>query len=290
VSLAAVLYFEFVGMYILLLWAVYLPFRGGQLYNGPFFCMAIGAYIAAYTAKVLHWPTGLSLFVALISGAGVGFLLSLAFSQTTGLVTATASLALIFVIQAVIRNIEFLGGPNGMWNIPKMPYLPVVIWVGVLLVGALIYRIDRSRIGRALEAMRTDPALAGSLGVNSRWLSVFVMTVSSAIGSLSGVFCAFAINAVTVDTFGFTLLLSTMAMLFIGGRYTMWGVVISVPVLWGIPQVAPPWLAPYMNIIYGALLVAVLAVRPEGIVSREMTQNLKNRVGNLLRRINRIPG
>lgn len=282
-SLAVIVYFEFVGIYILLLWAMYLPFRGGQLYNGPFYCMAIGAYTAGYAARDLHWPTGLALLLALILGAIAGFLPSLAFSRTTGIVTATASMALIFIIQAVIRNIDFLGDGQGFWSIPKMGHLPMVIWGCVLLVGLLVYRIDSSRIGRALEAMRTDTSLASTLGMNSPWISVFVMTVASVIGALAGVFYAFTIRALTADSFGFTLLLNTMAMLFIGGRYTMWGGFISAPILWGLPTWAPSLVAPYMNMFIGVLLVITLMVRPEGLVSREMMHRLKIRVGSWLR-------
>ncbi|MEJ2739260.1 MAG: hypothetical protein P8105_05450 [Dehalococcoidia bacterium] len=114
-SSAVIIYFDFVGIYILLVWAMYLPFRGGQLYNGPFYCMAIGAYTAAYAARDLEWPIGLALLLALVIGAIAGFLPAMAFSRTTGIVTAASSLALIFIIQAIIRNIEFLGGGQGFW-------------------------------------------------------------------------------------------------------------------------------------------------------------------------------
>jgi branched-chain amino acid transport system permease protein len=281
--LAVIVYLEFVGIYILLVWAIYLPFRGGQLYNGPFYCMAIGAYTAGYAARDLNWPTGLALLLALVVGAIAGFLPSLAFSRTTGIVTAAASLALIFIIQAIIRNAEFVGGGQGMWSIPKMEYLPIIIWVSVLLIGLFIYRIESSRLGRALEAMRTDPDLAKTLGMNIPWISVFVMTIASVIGALAGVFYTFTIRALTADSFGFALLLNTMAMLFIGGRYTMWGGLISAPILWGLPTWAPPLVAPYINIIIGALLVIVLVLRPEGFVSRELIQSLKGQVVSRLR-------
>ncbi len=283
-SLSSIVYFNFVGIYILMVWAMYLPFRGGQLYNGPFYCMAIGAYTAAYAARDLDWPTGLALLLALFIGAVAGFLPSLAFSRTTGIVTAAASLSLIFIIQAVIRNAEFVGAGRGMWSIPRMEYLPLVIWIFVLLVGMFIFRIDNSRIGRALEAMRTDPDLASSLGMNIPWISVFAMTIASVIGALAGVFYAFTIRSLTADSFGFTLLLNTMAMLFIGGRYTMWGGLISAPILWGLPLWAPSLLAPYINMVIGVLLVITLVVRPEGIVTREIIQGLKLQVVSLLRK------
>jgi branched-chain amino acid transport system permease protein len=287
-SSAVIVYFAFVGIYILLVWAMYLPFRGGQLYNGPFYCMAIGAYAAAYAARDMHWPVGLAVLLALVLGAIAGFLPSLAFSRTTGIVTAIASMALIYIIQAILRNTDFIGAARGYWSIPRMDFLPIVTWGCVLLVGLFIYRIDSSRIGRALEAMRTDPALAGALGMNSPLISIFAMTVASAVGGLAGALYAFTIRALTPESFGFTLLLNTMAMLFIGGRYTMWGGIISVPVLWGLPMWAPTLVAPYMNMIIGILLVITLMVRPEGLISREMMQRLRIQVGSWFRQVKRI--
>jgi len=281
-------YSEFVGIYILLVWAIYLPFRGGQLYNGPIYCMTIGAYATAYASKSLNWPFGLALLLAIGVGGIIGFLTSFAFSRTTGIVTATTSLALIFILQSIVTNINFLGGPVGILNITRVGYLPVVIWASVLLVGLLIYRIDTSRIGRALEALRTDPELAATMGIDLQWLSVFAMSIASIIGSIAGVYYAFSIGSISPDLFGFSLLLYTMAMLFIGGRYTMWGVIISVPILWGLPLWVPPSVSPYMNLILGVLLVIILMARPEGIVSRETVHLLKLWVSSWSGK-NRIP-
>ena len=274
-SLAFTIYVEFVGIFMILLWGVYLPFRGGQLYNGPFYCMAIGGYVAAYAAKTLGWHPGAAILLAIGIGLIVGFLPAVAFSRTTGIVTATASMALIFIIQAIIHNLDFVGGPNGIWSIPKMEGLLPVICICVFLIGVFVYRIDNSRIGRALEAMRTDPDLAGTLGVNTQWLSAIMMTISSVLGTLAGAFYTFTLRYITAESVGFPMVLSTMTMLFVGGRYTMWGVFISVPIIWGLPQWVPQQLVPYTNIIYGILLVAVLVVRPEGIITRELIQNLK---------------
>lgn len=280
-ALAWYTYSEFVGIYILLVWAIYLPFRGGQLYNGPIYCMTIGAYVAAYTTKNLGWPFGTALLLALGIAGLIGFLTSFAFSRTTGIVTATASLALIFILQSIIPNISMVGGELGILNIERIWYLPIVIWVSVLLAGLLIYRIDSSRIGRALEAMRTDLDLANTLGMDLQWLSVFAMSIASILGAVAGVYYAFSIGSISPDSFGFSLLLYVMAMLFIGGRYTMWGVIISVPILWGLPLWAPPSVSPYMNLIMGGLLVIILMVRPEGIIGREIIQRLRNFVRSL---------
>jgi branched-chain amino acid transport system permease protein len=264
------LYLVFVGAYILLVWAFYIPFRAGQLYNGPVYCMAIGGYFAAFAVTKL----GVPFFIAVVGSAvlaGIfGFFPALGFSRTTGVVTAVASMALIFIIQAIIGNVDFVGGAKGFWGVPKIGYLLPFTWALVVIFGTLIHRLDNSRLGRAIEVIGTDPDLASSMGVNIRQLTVFALTASSVIGGVAGAIYAVNLRTLRPETFGFSVMLTAAAMLFLGGRYTLWGAFIAVPILWGLPQWLPSSVVAYTNFIYGAVLIIVLITRPEGIVTRRI--------------------
>ncbi len=275
-SLYAVYYLQFAAVFILLTWAFYIPFRGGQLYNGPIYCMAIGGYFSAFVVRDLGWPFGLALIGAVVVGAIFGFLPALGFARTTGIATATASIALIFIIQSVLRNLEFLGGSRGFWDIPKVDYLLPITYVIVLIVGIIVYRLDNSRLGRAIETIRVDPKLGATMGISVMRLSIFTLTLSSAIGALSGVIYAFTLGTIHPDSFGFSLLLYTWTMLFVGGRYTMWGAIVVAPILWGLPQWVPHAVAEYTNILYGTLLILLLLLRPQGLIDRRTIQHVRS--------------
>lgn len=262
------LYLVFVGAYILLVWAFYIPFRAGQLYNGPVYCMAIGGYFAAYAVTNLGVPFFVAVVGSAILGGVFGFFPALGFSRTTGVVTAVASMALIFIIQAIIGNFDFVGGAKGFWGVPKIGYLLPITWALVVVIGLLIYRLDHSRLGRAIEVIGTDPDLARSMGVNIRSLTIFTLTASSVIGGVAGAIYAVNLRTLRPETFGFAVMLTTAAMLFLGGRYTMWGAFVAVPILWGLPQWLPSQMVAYTNFIYGAVLIIVLVSRPEGVVTR----------------------
>jgi len=244
--------------------------------------MAIGAYFSAFVVRDLGWPFGLALIATVAVAVIMGFLPALGFCRTTGLVTAMASIALIYIIQSVIRNLDFLGGSRGFWNIPEVEYLLPLAYGVVLIVGLFIYRFDHSRFGRAAEAMLVDPELAATMGIDIRWLSVALLTASSVIGALAGVIFAFTLGTIYPESFGFVLLLYIWSMMYIGGRYTMWGAIISVPILWGLPQWMPHAVAEYTNILYGALLIITIIVRPEGIVSRGMLRYIRT-IGSRIR-------
>jgi branched-chain amino acid transport system permease protein len=284
-SQSASYFIEFAIVYMLMAWGVYLPLKAGLLFAGPIYSMAIGGYLAAYLVIGLGWPFLLALVVAILAGALVGFLPAIGLARTVGITTAMASIALVFIIQAVFKSMSWLGGTNG-YRITEYPsYLNVVSWVSVVVVGWLLWRVERSRLGRAMEAIMVDRHLALSMGINVTTISVFALTASCAIGALAGAIFVFNIGRIYPDSFGFTLALYANTIVFVGGRYTVWGAMVAAPILFGLPQWLPHSIAPYSNVLYGVVLVGILILRPEGII----TKRLVERVSALFRRLEARP-
>lgn len=266
----------FCCVFVVLTWAAYVPFRSGLLYNGTVYCMAIGGYFAGFAAKSWGWSFWACIIGAMVVGALLGFIPAIGFSRTSGIVTAVSSMALIFIIQSIIRNIDVLGGARGINGIPKEDNLVIYCAILVLIVGVFIYRLDKSRIGRAFESIQTDPDMAATLGINVKKMTILGLTISSVLGATAGAMYTFNMRVIYPETFGFSLLLSVMTMMFVGGRYTQWGMLLSVPILWGIPKWLPSSVSVYSQIIYGAILIIVLMARPEGLITRKLVARVKS--------------
>lgn len=271
-------------VYILLVWGALIPFRAGLLYNGTVYCMAIGGYVAGFLSKNFDLPFIVCVLAAILVGLLLGFIPALGFARTNGIVTAISSMALIFILESVIRNLDFLGGSTGMTGIHKENHL--LLWAIILLIifGVFLYRLNNSRIGRAWEAIQTDPQMAQSLGVNTFWMTVAALTLSSVFSATAGAVYAFNMRVLYPGTFSFTFLLNIMTMLFVGGRYTQWGAIISCPLLWSISVFMPTSIQKLSNYIYAVILILILMLRPEGIVTRRMTNKVKNFVTSKLPR------
>lgn len=271
-------------VYILLVWGALIPFRAGLLYNGTVYCMAIGGYVAGFLSKNFDLPFIVCVLAAILVGLILGFIPALGFARTNGIVTAISSMALIFILESVIRNLDFLGGSTGMTGIHKENHL--LLWAVILLIifGVFLYRLNNSRIGRAWEAIQTDPQMAQSLGVNTFWMTVAALTLSSVFSATAGAVYAFNMRVLYPGTFSFTFLLNIMTMLFVGGRYTQWGAIISCPLLWSISVFMPTSIQKLSNYIYAVILILILMLRPEGIVTRRMTNKVKNFVTSKLSR------
>lgn len=262
-------------VYILVVWGALIPFRAGLLYNGTVYCMAIGGYVAGYLSKTYGANFWVCILAAIIAGLIFGFIPALGFARTNGIVTAISSMALIFILQSVLRNLSFLGGSTGMTGIKKVPHLLLYAVIILVVFGAFLYRLNNSRIGRALEAIQTDPQMAETLGVNTRRMTVLALTLSAVFSSVSGAIYAFNIRVLYPGTFSFSFLLNIMTMLFVGGRYTQWGVLISAPLLWSINTFMPTSVQKLSNYIYAVILIVILMARPEGLITRKLTHKVK---------------
>lgn len=266
-------------VYILVVWGALIPFRAGLLYNGTVYCMAIGGYVAGYLSKMLpasFWSFLLCILCAILVGLVFGFIPALGFARTSGIVTAISSMALIFIIQSVLRNLKVVGGSTGLTGIKKVDGLLLWSFLILIILGAFLYRLDHSRIGRAWEAIQTDPQMAQTLGINTKRMTILSLTLSSIFASVAGALYAFNIRVLHPSTFSFTFLLNVMTMLFVGGRYTQWGVIISAPLLWSINTFMPREVQKLSNYIYAVILIVILMARPEGIVTRSMVLKVKN--------------
>jgi branched-chain amino acid transport system permease protein len=128
-----------------------------------------------------------------------------------------------------------------------------------------------------METALVDRDVAATLGVNLTRLSILLQVISAVISGIAGVIFAFTLRTIFPDTYSFSLLLYIWCMLYLGGRFTMWGAIISAPILWGLPQWIPHELGEYSNILYGALLIAILLLRPQGIISRGLVRAIRQR-------------
>jgi branched-chain amino acid transport system permease protein len=256
-------------VYILLGWAIYLPYRCGQLYLASIYTMAAGGYFAAYVTTALNWPIPLAFILSPVVGAVFSLIPALGLKRAPGFTTAIVSLGLIFVMQTVIRNLAFLGGAAGYFGIPIMGR-PVITSMSVLVLSAiLVHRIDHSRVGRAAELIYYSRDTTACFGINTGLISVLLQIVSGALGSAAGALYSFTLGAITPDNFSFQLLLLAFPIVFIGGNFTMWGALIFAPILWGIPLLLPEAAAQLKDYIYGGLLIVVLIARPEGVINKE---------------------
>jgi branched-chain amino acid transport system permease protein len=269
---------------ILLSWALYLPYRVAHLHFITVANMAISAYAAGWLVMTLHVPFGWALCVGFCLGGVIGYVVSLFIGDAPTFAVVIVGFTFIFISRTVIENLKEVGGAMGMFGLPNVGGTPdthrwiiMAILVGLLLlVGFFLHRFDHSRLGRAASAIFADKDLAASLGVDIRRLGMLLQTASCTIAGGTGVLYGFIYRSLHLDFFTFALVGIAMTIIFVGGYTTQWGAVVLAPILYGVPLLFPPAIQEWRIVIYGAALVLILVLKPEGFVTRKFVFSIES--------------
>lgn len=239
-------------------------FRAGTFSVATSGFAALGAYCAAILVVKQGFHPVLAVGLGTLLGLLAGLLLAAPLARLRGVYQAIASLAFVEILVALILFFEDLtGGPLGFHSIPRVVQ-PWMLVVAMLLTMAMLYVLGKGAIGRAFEAMRQDPPVAASLGVNPTKYHVISFALSGAIAGLFGGLDALRNFSLTAEQFGFSILIATLSAVVLGGRRTVVGPLVGVTILVLLPEIFRP-LAQYRQAIYGLLLVVVMAFLPFGV-------------------------
>lgn len=258
------------------------------------------------TRIALGWPPVLALVVAAVGAGVAGAVLSPVAARLKGLNLGLATLSLIFIGSWACSAWQSLtGGYNGR-AVPPFTLLgfstadgfgsPIaglelngadVAWYLTALVLVLVIAFTalvlRGRVGRAFTAIRDAETHAAALGVEVGRYRAVAFALSSLYAGLAGALIAVLTQFLTPDYFSLTLALNFLAMVVIGGLRSIAGAVIGAALVTALPAVlqnygdALPGLsttgsggvsaAVVAEVAYGAILVVLLLVEPEGITA-----------------------
>ncbi|HAL18212.1 MAG TPA: branched-chain amino acid ABC transporter permease [Spirochaetaceae bacterium] len=256
---------------------------------------AIGSYsVAILTVKagIGFWP---ALLVGVVIAVIVGVLIGLPTLRLKGDYLAIATLGLGEIIRNIINNWQSLtNGPMGMQRIPMLKVFgmkinPYTNKIGFLLVllfvlaacAFLIMRFSKTRIGRALEAVREDELAALSVGINTTVYKIIAFSIGAALASIGGGFYAVLTLSISPGTYTFMMSVMVLCMVVLGGMGNVLGVLLGaliiqiisyLPELLNITNYIPPQLK---EILFGVILVAMMIFRPEGILGRPKRERLR---------------
>jgi len=79
-----------------------------------------------------------------------------------------------------------------------------------------------------------------------------------------------------------------MTVIFVGGYATQWGSLVVAPILYGVPMLLPSAVQAWRIVIYGAALILVLVLKPEGFVTRRFVVKLERTLSARRRRRNTL--
>jgi branched-chain amino acid transport system permease protein len=237
----------------------------------------VGVYTAVFLVKAMGAPLLVQIAAAATVGALLGFAVGLLTLRMQGIFFSIATIALTIVIETSVTNWRFVGGAAGiqMQRPPVMPpfhsYVQMLFFVQALLVvlAVTIARyIQRSWIGRGLQALRDDELAAECSGVPTLRLKLLACVISGALMCAAGAPAAMYLQyADPSSAFNLNYSVTVLAMSLIGGT-AHWAGPIAGAILLGVTQqLLAVTISSEVNVlVLGIMLVLFVVAAPEGLL------------------------
>jgi len=247
-------------------------------------CVAFFA-IGSYTVAILTSPElgffsltfWQSLPFAIIFGIIAGVMLGIPVLKMRGDYLAIATLGFGEIIRILVLSDAlrpWLGGAQGIGKITKAQIgefefaspqeVYYLLLAGCILVGFISWRLRDSRLGRAWMAMREDEDVAQAMGINLVATKLMAFATGAGFSALSGAIYASKIGSVYPHSFNVMISINILCVIIVGGMGSMPGVVVGAFALVGLPELLREF-AEYRLLVYGAALVAMMLLKPEGL-------------------------
>ena len=274
---------QVIGVHSLLGLSAWCVLHTGQvsLAQGGFF--AIGAYGAGMLTTMFGWPLGGALLVAALLAGAVAVAVGCPALRVKGLMLVVATTAFAEIVRLVFFNLSWkvqtpkgLIGPDGGLGFGGIRYFQanawssvqvlLLIWGLVAAVMLLLWSLDRTRIGTLWRAVGEDEVAAQSAGINLTAAKVSAFGIGGAIAGLAG--GLFSHNTTHIEHGNFTILLATFAIAYpiLGGLKSLAGTLVAVVFIQGVLIEGLRFLGDWRSLLFGALILLVMLVRPGGVL------------------------
>lgn len=231
--------------------------------------------IGAFATSIVTTRYGLSPFVGLVLALLLPMLLAYpmarAITRLSPLPLSIATLLLSLVLEHAIREGgSFTGGYVGLSGIPPLWFaesiqaMHVLSWCVVALVLVLYVNLTNSAIGRAVRTAQHDPLRATADGVNVPALLALYFALSASVAGLAGWLYAHHLTYMGPDSLTMHVSIKVLLMAVIGGASTFLGPILGAAFLTLLTLYLPA--AETQGMIFGAVLILVLLVAPNGVL------------------------
>lgn len=255
--------------------------------------MAVGAYASAY-ATGHGRPFWQSALIGACAAGAVAAVVGLALARAQHFAFAIGTLAVSQIGLVVFSRTSDFTGVNG--QVTGLPYASLfghtfdsdrsAFWLFLGALGAALLLgvfLERSPLGREAVAARDGETVARTAGIAVRRLHLTLYVLGSVAGGLSGALLANWQGFVGVDQFGLDLGIGIFLMVILGGAGSIWGPVLGAGFYVWAPRLLSDF-QEYQGVVYGALLLVMIMVAPEGLIglagrARALVRPVRTRAG-----------
>ena len=272
--------------------------RAGQISAGHGALYGLGAYTAMILVKQAGWNWGLAVLVAVALSGVAGWLIGLPALRVRGLNLGLLTIAIAAIFPLLLsRFADLTGGTVGLqlMGSPITPpdglglsaeqYQFLLLLVVLSAVLVLLRNLSTGPFGRALEALRVNPLMARSEGVDVNRLTLTVFGISSAVAGLGGALGGLVLASTVPDSYSMFFSLTLLSACVVGGSRTWAGTLIGAAFIVYLPDVISQNLGStsggqWSQLVYAVALLLTLFFLPAGVAgsARQLAARLSRRV------------
>jgi len=287
---------QLIGVHTLLGLSAYVVLLTGQVSMAQAGFFAIGAYLAGMLTVLAGWHIVPAMLLAAVASAFVATVVGFPALRVKGLMLVVATLAFGEAVRIFWFNFDYQiakgniqVGPLGGEGFKQIRYFPengwstadvaLFIWGWVIAAMVALWWLDRSRVGSVLRAVGEDELAAQSVGINLTAVKVSAMTIGGFIAGLGGAIYAHYTTHIEHLNFGVVLATFAIAYPILGGLSSVIGVLIAVIFIQGFLVEVLRFMGDWRNLLFGALIVLAMNVRPDGLFDARAMRTLRRLFG-----------
>jgi ABC-type branched-subunit amino acid transport system permease subunit/ABC-type branched-subunit amino acid transport system ATPase component len=253
---------------------------GGLLDLGYAGFLAVGSYTYGSLLSNFHLTPIEAIPFVVIAALIAGLVVGVPTLRLRGDYLAIVTLAFGLIAQIVAGNVDWLGGATGLYGLSPFQFGPIdystpvgaFVWCFVsMCVVALVFGLfRRSILGVRLLATKGDAKAALASGIPTYRYKLMAYILGAIIAALAGVEYASVLTAISPPDFGVDLSILILVAVIFGGEASIYGVILGGIAVALIPELFRP-IPQFRFIALGAILIAVVLVRPRGILPARRT-------------------
>ena len=252
------------GTNALLALSIYLTLSCGMLAMANAAFMGIGAYTSAVLTMTYGLPFPLAMLAGMAAPALMAFVIGKPTLRLSGVYLAMATLAFGEVVRIALLNAESVTGGalglNGIAQLTQWWHVPVAL----LVTLALLWRLRRSKVGRAFESIKEDETAAGLMGIDVAAHKMLAFVLGGAIAGLAGGLNAHLTFFIGPNEYGFDRAVDILTMTILGGINSLTGPIVGAVILTLLPELLRSF-KDFRLVVNGFILVLIVLFLPKGI-------------------------
>jgi branched-chain amino acid transport system permease protein len=234
----------------------------------------------------------------------IGILVGFPALRIRGIYLLLLTLGFAEIVQVVTLSWDFVGGAQGFRQIPFVPSILEYVVCLIIVLVLFFARLERSSLGRAMDAVHQDEAVAEVMGLDVVRIKLLAFGLGAAIAGLAGALYAHHATYIDSNTFNIMVAVEILMFVIVGGSSTYWGPLLGASFLTLLPEflrslrdwlelVPVAWTDFFpMNriydflrdaldfenakrlIVYGIIIMVMMILRPDGLLTRDSLRRL----------------